>query len=330
MPYYNKMQKYEKKSYFCIFKTTTMFFMKKSILLAIMLLAAAAVTAQQTFTFLHRDTTELKLDVYQPSVPRPDRSCVLYMFGGGFVSGERNNEHTVKCCRMLAEKGFVAVAIDYRLYLKHAPKMKVLKAHASFDTAIRYAVEDCCAAIAYLCRHSGELHIDTSRIILSGSSAGAIAVLQTDYCRANALPEAAALPASFRPAAVIPYAGAIYCANGRLKYATPPAPTCMFHGTSDRLVNYNSFRGSIHKALYGTNRVAKVFSKNNYNYWALRYQDRGHEIASVLPQTIDLFCTFADAALSGRVMQYDATCVDSNVPSTDWGKVSLMGLYFAH
>lgn len=301
--------------------------MKKYLLLLVILFGTLTGRAQNTYTYLVRDTLEMKLDVYQPECPREDRACVVYLFGGGFVMGERNNEYSEKCCRMLAERGFVAVSIDYRLYLKHAPRVPLLKAHTLFDTAIRQAVEDCSAALAWLCGHARELNIDTARIVLTGSSAGAITVLQTDYCRANALPPASSLPAGFRPAAVVPYAGGIYCSARGLKYALPPAPTCFFHGTKDRIVNYNSFRGSLQKALFGSNKVAKVFKKNNYSHWILRFEGRGHDIASVMPQTIDEFCAFVDASLSGRVMQYDAFCTDGAIPVTKWTNMSFFDIY---
>ena len=321
------MQRYEKNLYICILLTSDLFFMKKYLLLSVILFSTLFVKGQETYTFLVRDTLEMKLDVYQPEHPRKDGACVVYLFGGGFVMGERNNDFSVKCCKMLAERGFVAVAIDYRLYLKHAPHVSLLKAHTLFDTAIRQAVEDCSAALAWLCRNASELKIDTSHIVLTGSSAGAITVLQTDYCRANSLPPASSLPQGFKPAAVIPYAGGLYCGASQLKYVVPPAPTCFFHGTKDRIVNYNSFRGSLNKALFGANRVVKIFEKKGYNHWILRFDGRGHEIAAALPQTIDEFCAFVDATLSGRVMQYDSHCTDTNIRLTEWSNMSLLDLY---
>ena len=293
----------------------------------VMLLMATICCAQQTYTFAIRDTLELKMDVYQPQHPRPDHACVLYVFGGGFVSGQRNDKYSTQCCRMLSDRGFVAVAIDYRLYLKHAPKVPLLKMYTLFDTAIRYAVEDCSEAIAYLWDHAGELKIDPTKMVLTGCSAGAITVLQTDYCRVNNLQPTSKLPAAFVPAAVIPYAGGIMCPNRNFKYASQPAPTCMFHGTCDKIVNYRRFRGSLSTSLFGSKSIAKLFSKNNYNYWVLCFEDRGHEIASALPPTIDEFCAFVDAALSGRVMQYDATCTDSAIRQTEWTKMSIFDLY---
>ena len=301
--------------------------MKKVMLLIVTLLLAFIGSAQQTYTFATRDTMELKMDVYQPQHPRADHACVLYVFGGGFMSGNRDDDFSRKCCQLLAEKGFVAVAIDYRLYLKHAPKVPLLKMYTLFDTAIRYAVEDCSDAIAFLWDHAGELKIDPTKMVLTGCSAGAITVLQTDYSRVNHLPAASHLPAGFVPVAVIPYSGGIMCQNNKLKYASQPAPTCMFHGTSDKIVNYRRFRGSLGTSLFGTHSLAKVFAKNKYNYWVLRFEKRGHEIAIALPPTIDEFCAFVDAALSGRVMQYDATCTDTAIRRTEWSNYSLFDLY---
>lgn len=286
-----------------------------------------SLSAQQTFVFAMRDTTALSLDVYQPANPRPDHACVLYVFGGGFYSGARNNNSSVRACQALAERGFVAVAIDYRLYLRHAPQLPLLKMYINFDTAIRYAVEDCSDAVNFLCTHAKELNINPQRIIMTGSSAGAIAVLQADYCRANRLPAAIAMPGGFKPAAVVTYSGAIMCRNNALRYATPPAPTCFFHGTSDKVVNYRRFRGSIHTSLFGASHVAKTFKKNGFTYWIMRFKDNGHEVALALPNTIDEFCAFVDATLAGHVMQYDATCQTSAVPVSKWSKMTVFDLY---
>lgn len=301
--------------------------MKSFVFISFALLLGTLLQAQQTFVFATRDTVDLKMDIYQPTHPRADKAAVLYVFGGGFASGERNNEYSKQCCQMLADKGFVAVAIDYRLYFKHPAKTSLLKAYHLFDTAICWAVEDCVEAIAFLYHNAKELNIDPSKLVLTGCSAGAITVLQTDYSRANRLPIAAKLPQDFVPAAVIPYAGGIFCDISELQYATPPAPTCLFHGTADKIVSYTRFRGSLRMALNGSNTLAKLFAKNKYNYWIFRYQDRGHEIAIALPNTINEFCAFVDAVFAGRVMQYDATCIDSSIKRTKWTDMNLLDLY---
>lgn len=301
--------------------------MKKLLSILLLIPLAASAFGQQTYTFAHRDTTALQLDVYQPANPRPDHACVLYVFGGGFFSGARNNQSSTLACQALADRGFVAVSIDYRLFLRHAHQLPLLQMYTNFDTAIRYAVEDVSSAVNFLCSHAQELGINSSRIILTGSSAGAIAVLQADYCRANRLPAAIDMPGGFRPAAVVPYAGAILCRNRALHYATPPAPTCFFHGTADKVVNYRRFRGAVHTSLFGASSVAKVFKSNNYSYAIMRFKGNGHEVAIALPNTINEFCAFVDATLAGHKLQYDATCKSSGVPTTAWSKLTVFDLY---
>lgn len=304
------------------------FDMKKLFVAIALVLMSFVGEAQQSFCYAHRDTMDLYMDVYQPATPRSDHACVLYVFGGGFFSGARNDQTSVHACSLLAERGFVVASIDYRLFMKHAPKVPLLKMYTLFDTAIRYAVEDCADAVSYLCGHAKELNIDPSKIILTGSSAGAITVLQTDYCRCNHLPEVSSIPQCFKPAAVVPYSGAIFCRNKNFRYAQSPAPTCFFHGTKDKVVNYHRMRGSLHHSLFGADKVSKLYAKNDYNYWILRYDGIGHEVATVLPKTINEFCAFVDAALAGRVMRYDAHCQDTNIQPTSWTKMNVFDLYF--
>ena len=303
--------------------------MKKTILILVLssYFFLPVAFGQQSFTYAVRDTLPLKLDLYQPANPRGDGACVVYVFGGGFAVGARNDSASTRACTLLADRGFTVVSIDYRLYLRHAPKVPLLKAYTLYDTAIDQAVEDCSDAIAFVCRHAKEWNVDPTRIVLTGSSAGAITVLQTDWCRANGLPQVASLPQGFRPAAVIPYAGGVNCRNGQLHYATPPAPTCFFHGTVDRIVAYKSYRGSVHGALYGAATVVKEFKKKGYSHWILRYEDRGHEVAGALPATLDEFCAFVDATLRGHHMAYDATCVNSEIRQGRWTHMTLFQLY---
>lgn len=303
--------------------------MKQSIALILALFIAAAATAQQTYTFDSRDTVSLKLDVYQPAQPRADKACVIYVFGGAFMKGERDGKEAVRTCRMLADRGFVAISIDYRLYLaspevremgRHTP---VLQIHNFFDTAISWAVQDCSSAIAWLCDHAEMLHIDTSKIILTGNSAGAITVASLDYGRCNKLGCTAELPAGFRPAAVLPFAGAIHCRNGQLKYAATPAPTCFVHGKMDRIVTYNRLFSSFRTSLFGSSKLAKVFKNNDWCYWIIRVEGRGHEVSEAHTYLMDEFCAFVDAVLAGHFMQYDINCRSEAIPDEEWGKASL-------
>lgn len=314
----------------------------KTVILTIFALLPTLLFAQRdtvvptSHRFVERGGRTLMLDIYTPSQPRPDSACVVYVFGGGFFAGSRDNWYSRTACQSLAAQGFVAVAIDYRLTLAKGvspDSMRLRYASTIFGNAIETATADCAAAIAYLWDNADNLGIARNRIVLTGASAGAITVLQLDYLRANRTAHAEwtdavrELPPDFKPAAVVPYAGAVFTHGGKPQYATPPAPTCFFHGTIDRIVNYNKMRASLHSCMYGPNKLAKVFKRNNYSYWIFRYTDHGHEINAVLPETMQEFTAFVDAALAGRVMQFDAQCHDTAIHTDEWTHKTVYDLY---
>lgn len=298
----------------------------------ILLLSVSGVAAGQevqTFAFAERDST-LNLDVYRPSQPRADRAAVLAVFGGGFVSGERNNGLQRNIGKMLSERGYTVVSIDYRLGLKDTVKMKEFKGirglQGMFQYCIDLAVEDCAAAVAWVCAHADELGVDTSKLVLTGSSAGAITVLQLDWCRANGLPQAAALPQGWKPAAVVPYSGAIM-SHGKPTWKTPPAPTMLMHGTKDKIVAYKKFPPLLSYCIYGAKKVFKQMGKQGYPCWIVRFEGIGHEVATWLPGSVELFCGFVEQALAGRVTTLDATMSDTTLVPTKWTTMTLKDLY---
>lgn len=283
-----------------------------------------------TYQYVERDSF-LCLDVYMPEQPRADKAAVLMAFGGGFFSGERNNKQMKEWARALIDKGFTVISIDYRLGFKDkemvANHSKLLKLTDLFKFCIDIAVEDCAAAIAWVHSNAGMLGIDPSRIILTGSSAGAIAVLQLDYCRANSLPEASALPPGWKPAAVIPYSGGIMCRDSKLKYATDPAPTMLMHGKKDRIVTYKSIGLPFDEKMHGGKKVNKAMNRQDIPHWFIRFDDIGHEVANWLPGSIGFFCTFVDLTLAGRITTLDATMTDSELKPEAWAQMNMLQLY---
>ena len=304
----------------------------RSFLYIVLLLCGLAVTAQEktTYPFVERDST-LYLDVHKPAVARADKAAVVSVFGGGFVVGSRDDKLMRQTAELLTSRGFTVICIDYRLGLKDKEMVEKNKGLFKIDDLFQYciniAVEDCAAAIAWICKHQSELDIDTSKIVLTGCSAGAITVLDMDHCRANGLSQASALPKGWKPAAVIPYAGGVMCRKRELKYKTPPAPTMLMHGTKDKIVNYKSFGLPFHAKLYGSKKVAKAMRKQGIPHWIIRFEGIGHEVASWLPGSVDLFCGFVEQALAGRVTSLDATMTDSELKPTEWTKMGLKDIY---
>ena len=151
----------------------------RPILILVLLAVSCAVEAQEckTYAFVERDST-LYLDVYKPVNPREDKAAVMALFGGGFFSGARNNWYMKQTAQSLLERGFTVISIDYRLGFHDsvmvAQNHKLLKLPKLFKFCIDIAVEDCAAAVAWVCSNAGMLDIDPSKLILTGSSAGAI------------------------------------------------------------------------------------------------------------------------------------------------------------
>ncbi|MBQ6725354.1 MAG: alpha/beta hydrolase [Bacteroidales bacterium] len=299
---------------------------------ALLLSLSVTLSAQtmSTHAFVQRDST-LYLDVYRPQNPRADKAAVMAVFGGGFVVGNRDDAYQRKVAEVLTQRGFTVISPDYRLGLKDTATVKkhssLFKIDDLFQYCIDIATEDCAAAVRWVCAHAAELDIDTSRLVLTGSSAGAIAVLQLDYCRANTLPAAKELPSGWKPAAVVPYSGGIMCHKRDLKYKTPPAPTMLMHGVKDKIVHYKHFGLPFCAKLYGAKTVSKRMKKQGIPHWIIRFEGVGHEVAAWLPNSADLFCAFVDQVLAGRISSLDATMTDSELKPTKWTTMTMLQMY---
>lgn len=300
-----------------------------SLLLLLALVSPAFAQQKQSYIFIERDSA-LYVDVYRPEVQRSDRACVVALFGGGFVIGERDDELQTEIARQLTARGYTVVSPDYRLGLKDTAKVGSYKGLSGiqnmFQWVIDMATEDCAAAVAWVVAHAGELNINPERIVLTGCSAGAITVAQLDYCRANGLKPASELPEGWKPAAVVPYSGAIMC-KGKPRYKTPPAPTMFMHGTKDKIVAYKKFPPLLSHALYGPATLYKCFKKQGFPVWIVRYEGVGHEVASFLPGSVDLFCGFVEQVFNGRVTTMDAVMRDTKLVPTKWTKMNVIDLY---
>lgn len=305
--------------------------MKKTIIIMMLVALATLVQGQQktTYQYAMRDSA-LYLDVWTPAQPRPDSACVFALFGGGFVTGERDNTLQTTIAQQLTQRGYTVVSADYRLGLKDsamvAANRKLSRLQTLFQWVIDIATEDCSEALAYIVNHADQLGINPDRIVLTGCSAGAITVLQTDYCRANSLPQAASLPQGWKPAAVVPYAGAVMC-KGKPRYATPPAPTMLMHGTKDKIVAYKRFPPILSHALWGADTMFKRMKKQGFPVWIVRFEGIGHEVASFLPGSVDLFCGFVEQVFNGRVTTMDATMRDSKLVPSEWTKMNVTDIY---
>lgn len=258
------------------------------------------VSGQQvsTYKFADRDTCSLWMDIYQPTDSIRKDICILYVFGGGFVGGSRTANHNVLFFKEMANRGYTVAAIDYRLGLKGV-KLGVFNWRPGFQAPV-IASEDLISATEYLIQNKQKLRINTQRIVLMGSSAGAITVLQTDRELANQTTMVQNLPSDFRYAAVVSFAGAILSTKGRPKYRNEPAPTLFYHGTKDRIVFYNKI-AIFGKGMYGSKSLVKVFRKNSFPFMIVRYEGLKHKVATFPRfEAQNQICEFIDNAVEGK------------------------------
>ena len=262
--------------------------MKKLTLLLLLLLVGFGCFSQtrRTYQYAERDTLQLYLDFYSPAQVHDSTICVVYVFGGGFIGGHRDGDWEKAYFKQLVDEGFQVAAIDYRLGLKGVKNLSIFNSEP-LETAVHWAAEDAISAIAYLLEHAQELKVNKDYIMMVGSSAGAITSLQVDYTLCNGFLNYDILPADFRLAGVVSYAGAIFSHEGKVQYRNhAPAPTMMYHGMADRLVPYNKISfGKI--GFFGTVSLMDRFEKYDYPYFVRRFEGYGHSIAVAGPYTVD-------------------------------------------
>jgi acetyl esterase/lipase len=161
----------------------------------------------------------LQLDVYTPAGDTArNRAAIVWLHPGGFTDGDRTD--MAAFARDDAERGFVAVAVDYRV----RPGVQWFDL-VGREAAARDAYDDAVAAIEFLTSHANEYGIDPSLVFAGGYSAGAITAFDLAYP-----PDGARRVAL---AGVVPISG---YGNGMPAPGAPPV--LAFQGTTDPLVPY--------------------------------------------------------------------------------------------
>lgn len=295
--------------------------MKKALLL-IALFAVMGAKAQRiekkTFVYAVKGNDTLRLDRYAtPATGKEPKPCLLFVFGGGFVTGTRDGEAYRPYFDYYARQGYVVVSLDYRLGMKQAMEAGTLS-EATFPRVwlrtLDMAVGDLYDATNYVLANASAWDVDRNLVVASGSSAGAITVLMGEYGICNGSRQAQVLPQGFNYAGVISFAGAIFDTREELRWAADPAPMMLFHGDADRNVPYDriTYMGN---GLFGSKYIAQQLTRlrlPHYFYAAANTDhamsvrpmfDNRYEIDAFLeklvkerqPQMIDTFVTPLDA-----------------------------------
>lgn len=290
--------------------------MKKTIMLIASMFigciaASAQVTPDATYMFAQRDTCDLYMDVYDPadgsetSINGIDKPTVIFMFGGGFIRGTRDDEDYNKWFETMTENGYRIISIDYRLGLKGSDKVGVAQVNV-LDKAIHMAVEDLFSATNFILDNADQFGVSADNLVISGSSAGAITAMQAEYEIANSTKWASVLPKGFNYAGVMSFSGAILSREGKVDYKKAPCATLMLHGTSDGLVPYKQIK-VLKLGFFGGGKLVERFKKFDLNYNMYHFMGYGHEIAGSMYTTFDL----QDKFLKVNVMQKKMRIVEA-------------------
>lgn len=284
--------------------------------------AQNTITPDGTYMYVQRDTCDLFMDVYDPaagsrtSLDGIEKPTIIFMFGGGFIRGTRDDESYNGWFRTMTENGYRVISIDYRLGLKGSNKVGVAQVNV-LDKAIHMAVEDLFSATDFIIENAEQLGVDPENIVISGSSAGAITVMQAEYEIANRTSWASVLPAGFNYAGVMSFSGAILSREGKVDFKNTPCPVMMLHGTSDELVPYDQIK-VFNLGFFGGGKLVERFQKYGLNYNMYHFIDYGHEIAGSMGTTTDLQFKF----LENNVMRGKKRIVEAWIDDPDVWKGS--------
>ena len=309
--------------------------MQKKLVTLIACLFSLCAFAGETYLFAEKDTARLYLDIHRPSAGADTlyeglrKPAILYVFGGGFVKGARNEPYVLRWFRMLNDAGYGVVAIDYRLGMKGYKigngLIGAAKAMDRFMLSQQMGVEDVFSAVSYLAQHP-ELGIDTHNLVIAGSSAGAIISLASTH--AISCGETAGLPDGFRFRGVMSFAGGIISRRGAPSFPTDPGAVLLLHGTCDKAVAYKQF-GDGRRGIWGSSSIAKTMQKKGQNYRIYRFEERAHDVAAYMCQLFRIEMDFLEKnVIQGIPCRVDALVNDPSLPvMKSWSTITVEDMY---
>lgn len=284
--------------------------MKRLLLFATLIFTMATTMAQtQPTTYCFAEGEEpLYLDHYRAE-GEGLHPCVLFAFGGGFSHGSRNNECYLPYFEMLLSEGFDVVSVDYRLGMAYTldktEDVGPLEGAWAMYRSVNYAAEDVLRATKYILDNAEKLGIDPSLIVASGSSAGAIAVLQAENYISNHSKYAKILPEKFNFAGVVAFAGAIYSVLGEPEWHAVPCPVMLFHGNADRNVPYRKAT-ILATGFYGSDYIADQLHNLGATYYfhSAHYRDHALAVSPLTDNHDEILMFLGRCVLGGEKLQH--------------------------
>jgi len=116
--------------------------------------------------------TELRAAIYQPARGAGPAPILVYVHGGGFMTGHR--AETAADLRWFADNGWLVVSVDYRLF---APD------EATWDKAM----QDAACGLIWAHRNAARFEGDPDRLALLGDSAGGNLAINIGFAAADGM-----------------------------------------------------------------------------------------------------------------------------------------------
>jgi acetyl esterase/lipase len=119
-----------------------------------------------TVTYREIDGHKILADVYRPQDAK-NRPVIVWIHGGALIMGNRDLEKSDFLLAFAKAEGCAVVSVDYRL----APETKLPDIISDIEEAFRWLAGD----------GAKQFHLDPSRIVVAGASAGGYLTLVTGY-----------------------------------------------------------------------------------------------------------------------------------------------------
>lgn len=107
------------------------------------------------------------MDVWLPERASRKTPVVVFVHGGGFTNGSYRDERLADRIPECRARGVAHISVEYRL----------LKDAGGIKPPVKASLDDVIAALRFICSKADEWNLDATRIVLTGSSAGACACL---------------------------------------------------------------------------------------------------------------------------------------------------------
>ena len=238
--------------------------------------------SHESLNSANHSTISLKLDIYVPNNDLEHRPLFMFIHGGGFSGGTKQQERIIDWANYYASRGWVFLSIDYRVkkdlgtvpqewadVSSNLPNAKVRQ-----FLAIYPAIRDAKTAMRWIVANAEAYKINTDYITVGGGSAGAITAItlgisnQEDFRDEISVSQDptlanANLEQTFQIKTIVDLWGSKIALDafegiyGHKRFDSNDPPLFIAHGTEDNTVPFSSAEDL--KTKYETNQLPFVY-----------------------------------------------------------------------